>query len=101
MLEPGSDALLTLVAPGREFTEHYTYHDVETNEGKTTLITYLYLGDIKNSKKHTWRRHKVREVRRIDKGTGKRARGNTMGTAPMFVHRAWFKHLGFDVMEED
>ncbi len=100
MLEPGRYALLTLVEPGDEFTEHYTYYDVMADKGRTTLITYIYLGDTKDSKKIPKRTHKVREVRRIDKDTGERARGNTMGSGPMYVQQSWFRRMGFDVKED-
>ena len=100
MLEPGSNALLTLVKPGDEFTEHYAYHDATTDKGRTTLITYIYLGDTKNSKKIPKRTHKVREVRRTDKDTGEPATGNTMGSGPMYAQRSWFQHMGFDVNED-
>ncbi len=105
MLEPGSNTLLTLVEPGDEFTEHYAYQDATTDKGRTTLITYIYLGNTKTTTNlPKWRvaaTHKIREVRRIDKDTGKRARGNTLGSGPMYVQRSWFRYIGFDVKEDE
>ncbi len=101
MLEPWSRHKLTLVEPGNEFYEIYDYHDVTTDKPRATIITYIYLGDIKHSKKTPKLTHKVREVRRIDRDTSYRARGNTMGSGPFYVQRSWFQRMGFDVKEDE